>query len=172
MDVSCSGRSRSNFVFDEVLYMGSLGLTWCFLFSCLPWELPSLFSIGNKYRKGSSAGELYTTAFRGFRLTFFAIFIQHIYPWVVSSPQDVRSWLIALGGFALMFPMFMRIPFKMPEYVRMLIKILAYATGVFMLLNINYADGRTFSLGYSNIIILVLANMAIFRLTDLYINDQ
>ncbi len=31
-----------------------------------------------------------------------------------------------------------------------------------MLLNINYADGRTFSLGYSNIIILVLANMAIF----------
>lgn len=61
-----------------------------------------------------------------------------------------------------MFPMFMRIPFKMPEYVRMLIKILAYATGVFMLLNINYADGRTFSLGYSNIIILVLANMAIF----------
>ena len=32
-----------------------------------------------------------------------------------------------------MFPMFMRIPFKMPEYVRMLIKILAYATGVFML---------------------------------------
>ncbi len=61
-----------------------------------------------------------------------------------------------------MFPMFMRIPFKMPEYVRMLIKVLAYATGVFMLLNINYADGRTFSLGYSNIIILVLANMAIF----------
>ena len=67
-----------------------------------------------------------------------------------------------IGSFALMFPMFMRIPFKMPEYVRMLIQILAYATGVFMLLNIHYADGRTFSLGYSNIIILVLANMAIF----------
>ena len=87
---------------------------------------------------------------------------QHIYPWVVSSPQDVRSWLIALGGFALMFPMFMRIPLKMPEYARILIKISAYAVGVFMLLNINYADGRTFSLGYSNIIILVLANMAFF----------
>lgn len=26
-----------------VLYMESLGLTWCFLFSCLQWELPSLF---------------------------------------------------------------------------------------------------------------------------------
>ena len=50
----------------------------------------------------------------------------------------------------------------MPEYVRLLIKIAAYFIGVIMLLNITYADGRTFSLGYSNIIILVLANMAIF----------
>ena len=33
---------RSNFVL-MVLYMGSLGLTWCFLSSCLQWELPSLF---------------------------------------------------------------------------------------------------------------------------------
>ena len=118
---------RSNFVFDGSIY----GITWVDLVfpffpvchgSCLP------FSIGNKYRKGSSAENYIRQPLRGFRLTFFAIFIQHIYPWVVSSPQDVRSWLIALGGFALMFPMFMRIPFKMPEYVRMLIKILAYAT--------------------------------------------
>ena len=153
---------RSNFVFDGSIY----GITWVdlvFPFFLFAMGAAFPFSIGNKYRKGSSRRRIiYDSLLRGFRLTFFAIFIQHIYPWVVSSPQDVRSWLIALGGFALMFPMFMRIPFKMPEYVRMLIKILAYATGVFMLLNINYADGRTFSLGYSNIIILVLANMAIF----------
>ncbi|MCS2715621.1 DUF5009 domain-containing protein [Bacteroides thetaiotaomicron] len=153
---------RSNFVFDGSIY----GITWVdlvFPFFLFAMGAAFPFSIGNKYRKGSSRRRIiYDSLLRGFRLTFFAIFIQHIYPWIVSSPQDVRSWLIALGGFALMFPMFMRIPFKMPEYVRMLIKILAYATGVFMLLNINYADGRTFSLGYSNIIILVLANMAIF----------
>ena len=153
---------RSNFVFDGSIY----GITWVdlvFPFFLFAMGAAFPFSIGNKYRKGSSRWKIvYDSVLRGFRLTFFAIYIQHIYPWVVSSPQDIRSWLIALAGFALMFPMFMRIPFKMPEYVRLLIKIAAYSIGVIMLLNITYADGRTFSLGYSNIIILVLANMAIF----------
>ena len=153
---------RSNFVFDGSIY----GITWVdlvFPFFLFAMGAAFPFSIGNKYRKGSSRWKIvYDSVLRGFRLTFFAIYIQHIYPWVVSSPQDIRSWLIALAGFALMFPMFMRIPFKMPEYVRLLIKIAAYFIGVIMLLNITYADGRTFSLGYSNIIILVLANMAIF----------
>ena len=38
----------------------------------------------------------------------------------------------------------------------------AYMLGVFMLLTVSYANGREFSLSYSNIIILVLANMSIF----------
>lgn len=153
---------RSNFVFDGSIY----GITWVdlvfplFLFA-MGAAFP--FSIGSKFRKGISRWKIiYDSILRCCRLTFFAIFIQHIYPWVVSSPQDSRSWLIALGGFALMFPMFMRIPVKLPEYVRKLIQIAAYAIGIFMLLSINYANGRIFSLGYSNIIILVLANMAIF----------
>lgn len=153
---------RSNFVFDGSVY----GITWVdlvFPFFLFAMGAAFPFSIGSKFRKGVSRWRIMCdSVLRGFRLTFFAIFIQHIYPWVVSSPQDPRSWLIALGGFALMFPMFMRIPVRMPEYVRILIQVAAYATGVFMLLNINYANGRTFSLGYSNIIILVLANMAIF----------
>lgn len=153
---------RSNFIFDGSIY----GITWVdlvFPFFLFAMGAAFPFSIGNKYKKGCSRWKIvYDSVLRGFRLTFFAIYIQHIYPWVVSSPQDVRSWLIALAGFALMFPMFMKIPMKMPDYVRMLIKVAAYTIGVVMLLNTTYADGRTFNLAYSNIIILVLANMAIF----------
>ena len=142
------------------------GITWVdlvFPFFLFAMGAAFPFSIGKRAEKGDSKLKLvYEAIKRGVQLTFFAIFIQHFYPYVLSSPQDIRSWLIALAGFALMFPMFMRIPFKMPEYVRLLIKIAAYSIGVIMLLNITYADGRTFSLGYSNIIILVLANMAIF----------
>ena len=50
----------------------------------------------------------------------------------------------------------------MPDYLRLAIKVIAYSIGIVMLLNIHYANERVFSPGYSNIIILVLANMAIF----------
>jgi len=58
--------------------------------------------------------------------------------------------------------MFMRIPLQMPGWVRKAIELGAYAIGMTLLLTVSYANGRTFSLSFSNIIILVLANMAIF----------
>jgi len=85
-----------------------------------------------------------------------------MYPWAISNPQDYRAWLTTLAAFALMFPMFMRLPWKMSEWVRYAVKFAAFGAGVLMLLTVNYAKDRTFSLAYSNIIILVLANMAIF----------
>lgn len=153
---------RSNFVFDGSVY----GITWVdlvFPFFLFAMGAAFPFSIGNKYKNGISRWKIaYDCIVRGFRLTFFAVFIQHIYPYVLSSPQDARSWCIALFGFALMFPMFMRFPFQMPEYVRKLIKVSAYCIGIALLLNVTYANEREFSLSYSNIIILVLANMAVF----------
>lgn len=153
---------RSNFVFDPSVY----GITWVdlvFPFFLFAMGAAFPFSIGSKYRKGVSglkiAGD---SLLRGARLTFFAIFIQHMYPFVTSSPQDIGSWMLALGAFVLMFPMFMRIPVKMPEWLRVVIELAAYAVGITLLLTVSYANGRIFSLAYSNIIILVLANMAIF----------
>lgn len=62
-----------------------------------------------------------------------------MYPWVTSSPQDVRSWLLALFAFVLMFPMFMRIPVKMSKWLRGGIQLSAYTLGIVMLLTVNYA---------------------------------
>ena len=121
------------------------------------------FSIGKRAEKGDSKLKLvYEAIKRGVQLTFFAIFIQHFYPYVLSSPQDIRSWLLAILCFAILFPMFMRIPLKMPEWAHKCIKLLAYGVAVILMVTTSYADGRTFSLYFSNVIILLLANMAIF----------
>lgn len=149
-------------VFNPAVY----GITWVdlvFPFFLFAMGAAFPFSLGRKIEQGVSKWRLVgDSLLRGVKLTFFAIFIQHIYPFVVSSPADATSWLIALGGFALMFGMFMRLPDRVPQWGRVAVEIASYAIGITMMLTINYAGGREFSLGYSNIIILVLANMAIF----------
>ena len=142
------------------------GITWVdlvFPFFLFAMGAAFPFSIGKRLEKGFPQWRVsLESILRGCQLTFFAIFIQHMYPWVTGNPQDSRAWLISLAAFALMFPMFMRLPWKMPEWVRHAVKVAAFSAGVLMLLTVNYAKDRTFALAYSNIIILVLANMAIF----------
>ena len=54
----------------------------------------------------------------------------------------------------------MRIPMQLPAWVKILIEVLGYAVGVVLLFSVDYNDGRSFDLACSDIIILVLANMA------------
>ncbi len=96
------------------------GLTWVdlvFPFFLFAMGAAFPFSLRRKYEKGCSMWQLaYGAVKRGVQLMFFAIFIQHFYPYMLSAPQDVRAWLLALACFAVLFPMFMRIPLKMPEW--------------------------------------------------------
>lgn len=142
------------------------GLTWVdlvFPFFLFAMGAAFPFSIRKRKEKGESELRLvYDALKRGVQLTFFAIFIQHFYPYMLSSPQDMRAWLLAIACFAVLFPMFMRLPFPLPAWGHTAVKLGAYAVAVVMLLTVNYADGRAFSLYTSNIIILLLANMAIF----------
>jgi predicted acyltransferase len=142
------------------------GLTWVdlvFPFFLFAMGAAFPFSIGKKIEKGDNQIRLVWDAIlRGLQLTFFAIFIQHFYPYILSSPQDGRSWGLALLSFALLFPMFMRIPLKMPVWAHSTIKLLAYVAAFLLMATVHYAEGRTWNLDFSNIIILLLANMAIF----------
>lgn len=142
------------------------GITWVdlvFPFFLFAMGAAFPFSIKKKMERGVFKQRLiYDALKRGVQLTFFAIFIQHFYPWVLSNPQDTRAWLLSICCFLLLFPMFMRIPLEMPNYVRVIIKLTAYIVAFILLNTVTYANGRTFSLHFSNIIILVLANMAIF----------
>ena len=76
------------------------GITWVdlvFPFFLFAMGAAFPFSIGRHAEKGRSKLMLcYDAIKRGIQLTFFAIFIQHFYPYVISSPQDLRSWLLAI----------------------------------------------------------------------------
>lgn len=141
------------------------GLTWVdlvFPFFLFAMGAAFPFSIKKRREKGESRLRLVIDAvLRGFQLAFFAIFIQHFYPYMLSSPQDLRSWLLAIICFAVLFPMFMRLPWNIPQWAHVAVKVGAYAIAVVMLAFTDYAVGA-FNLYTSNIIILLLANMAVF----------
>lgn len=148
------------------------GITWvdmvfpAFLFA-MGAAFP--FSVKKRFEKGVSLMKLSLDALlRAALLTYFAIFIQHFYPYMLSSPQDMRSWLLAILCFILLFPTFMRIPLKMPVWCHILVKVAAIGTGIILMFTVNYAGGNSFSLYTSNIIILILADMALFG-ASLYI---
>lgn len=153
---------RSNFLFDESFY----GITWVdlvFPFFLFAMGAAFPFSIGSKLEKGMSRRQvLKDILLRFFRLIVFAVVCQHLYPFFISSPQNVHSWLMALVGFGLLFPMFMRFPAQWPKRIQLSVRTIAYAVMLWMLLTATYANGKPFSLYDSNIILLVLANMALF----------
>ena len=142
------------------------GITWVdlvFPFFLFAMGAAFPFSIKKRFEKGDTKLRLvYEAIKRGVQLTFFAIFIQHFYPHVLSNPQDVRAWLLSILCFIILFPMFIRIPLKMPDWMRTVIKVTAYVIAIVLLLTTQYANERTFDVSFSNIIILLLANMAVF----------
>lgn len=148
--------------FDPTIF----GITWVdlvFPFFLFAMGAAFPFSVGSKLDNGAAKWKLSLDAlFRGVQLVYFAIFIQHVYPHVVSRPESPMAWLIALGSFVLMFAMFMNMPWKMPQWGRWAVKAGAFVAGYLMVSNIPYHSDRVFSLAFSNIIIIVLANMALF----------
>jgi len=142
------------------------GLTWVdlvFPFFLFAMGAAFPFSIKKRFERGETKIHLtYDAVKRGLQLTFFAIYIEHFYPYILSNPQDLRAWGLAICCFVVLFPMFMRIPLNLPSWRHTVIKLGAYSVALVMLLTTTYANGKSFSLYDSNIIILLLANMAIF----------
>jgi predicted acyltransferase len=99
---------------------------------------------------------------RGVLLAFFALYVQAIRPHVISEHPSVATWLIALLGFALLFPVLTRLPDSWAAGWRWGIRIGGWVGVAALLAWLGYPDGRGFSLNRSDIIIVVLANMAVF----------
>jgi predicted acyltransferase len=99
---------------------------------------------------------------RGVLLAFFALYVQAIRPHVISEHPSTATWLIGLLGFALLFPVLMRLPDSLSAGWRWGIRIGGWVGVVALLGLLRYPGGKGFSLDRSDIIIVVLANMAIF----------
>ncbi|WP_333196655.1 MULTISPECIES: DUF5009 domain-containing protein [unclassified Microcoleus] len=100
---------------------------------------------------------------RGCLLAFFAIFLQHIRPTVISPEEASRlKWWLGLCGFFLLFLMYVRWPQKWSAWLRRGLTLAAWSAGIVFVSHIKYPSGVGFSVDRSDIILMVLANMAVF----------
>ncbi len=156
--------------FDPSVY----GITWVDL--VFPFFLFSMgaaypFAIGSRLKRGVAKGKLIIDAlWRFVKLTYFALFLYHINPWALSAgqPQTAADWLITLAGFVLLFAIYLRIPYQLNPWVRRAIHWFGVAVSAAIMYWVDTRNGGEVDLFKSNIIILVLANMAAFG-TIIYI---
>jgi predicted acyltransferase len=99
---------------------------------------------------------------RGFLLAFFAFFVIAIRPYVLSDAPTTGTWFLGVAGFAILFPVLMRLPEKWAAALRWTIRAFGWAAALLFLAFARYPDGSGFTLARSDIIIVVLANMAVF----------
>jgi predicted acyltransferase len=143
------------------------GLTWVdlvfplFLFS-MGAAIP--LALSSRLAKGFTTKQviLYILK-RGVLLGTFAIFLQHIRPFTINNNPTEQTWWIALLGFFILFFMFVRWPVKgkFRQYTKW-ITLGAWLAAIILLSLLRYPDGSGFSLSRSDIILVVLANMAVF----------
>jgi len=145
------------------------GITWVdlvfpfFLFS-MGAAIP--LSLTNRLGKGTPHWKIYLGAVqRGLLLVGFAIYDQHIRPYALNTNPGTLTWITSLLGFALLFPVLGRLPENWNRKLKTTIKVGGWIGVILFLLLASYPHnsphGTGFSLFRSDIIILVLANVAL-----------
>lgn len=150
------------------------GITWVdlvFPFFLFAMGAAFPFSVGSKLAKGVSKLKIcFDALIRGAQFVFFAIFFYHMLPHIIAKPVSTEASLLSILGFALMFPMFMHIEIprlKGTKYAALAswsIKLLAFAAAYILMNSITYQgkSSPVFDPAFSDIILIVLANMAFF----------
>ena len=93
-------------------------------------------------------------------LVFFALFTFHARAWVMSKTPGVPEQLLSLAGFVLLFFMYAQWKSKRHKKVLLAVRVLAFALALAFLAFIAFA--QEVQLHRSDVIIIVLANMALF----------
>ncbi|MDB9509667.1 DUF5009 domain-containing protein [Kamptonema animale CS-326] len=143
------------------------GLTWVdlvFPFFLFAMGAAIPLALSRRIAKGCDTKKVILSILqRGFLLGSFAIFLQHIRPTVIN-PNEASSqkWWLALQGFLILFLMFVRLPKSWFSWLRTGITLSAWTLGFIFVSNITYPNGNGFSLERSDIILVVLTNMAVF----------
>ena len=148
-------------------WIGTLpGITWVdlvfpfFLFSmgaAFPLALTRRMERGDRPRKLA-----FFVLERGALLGFFALFVQAIRPGVMSEHPGPATQLLGLLGFVILFPILTRFPEAWPRPVKWGLRAAGWAGALAFFVLVKYPDGSGFSLDRGDIIIVVLANMAVF----------
>jgi len=142
------------------------GITWVdlvfpfFLFSmgaAFPFALRKRIEQGIPYWKLSLQAVQ-----RGFLLIVFALFLQHSKPYALSGNPESFHWIIGLVGFGILFLIYFRYPKSFLPKIILAIKIITGIVALILFSQLTYTKNTGFLLSRSDIIILVLANVALF----------
>jgi predicted acyltransferase len=142
------------------------GITWVdlvFPFFLFAMGAAFPFALRKRIEQGVPLWKLSFQAIqRGFLLVVFALFLQHSKPYVLSGSPELFHWIIGLTGFVLLFLIYYRYPKSLNPKLVLAIKVVTGLGALFLFTQLNYAKGSGFILSRSDIIILVLANVALF----------
>lgn len=141
------------------------GLTWVdlvFPFFLFAMGAAFPFALSKKTELGEPNWKIILQAIkRGLLIAAFAIYIQHIKPWAIEPSPTTVVWFISIVGFLLLFPMLIKLPNTISKPKRIVVKLFGYLGGILIMFLFGYFNEQGFSLGRSDIIILVLANVAV-----------
>ena len=142
------------------------GISWVDLvFPFFLFSMGAAFplALSRRMEEGTSAFRMTLSVLeRGFLLAFFALFVQDIRPYTMSSNPGAGIWLKALLGFGILFLILTRLPAAWPGFVKFGARVCGWGAALLFCLLTTFKDGKGFSLDRSDIIIVVLANMAVF----------
>ena len=102
-------------------------------------------------------------------LAFFALFSQHMKAWVISEQPTSTEHLLSLLAFVLLFFQFYENKNEKRNTVFLVAKIVSFALALFLLWKLPFWGGKGFDFYHSDIIIMVLANMALFGTVIYYL---
>lgn len=140
------------------------GITWVdlvfpFFIFCMGAAMPIAL---RKFTATVNHQALISTAFRRFLLlTLFALTLEQFKFARISSHPVMSTYLLSVLGFLLLFFSFSKLPF-LSKKVETIVNYLGICFVLLALWLLPLNDGAGFLLGKSDIIILVLANMALF----------
>jgi len=140
------------------------GLTWVdlvFPFFLFAMGLAFPFSLANQLEKGISKTTIIKKVFfRSMKLFLFAIIIAHMSPYRWAGEVSIWTWVLAISTFFALFLTFSKFYFtKISEQT---LNIIGYTMLLILLILKSVIFKQAFSIHQNDIIILVLANMALF----------
>lgn len=142
------------------------GITWVdlvfpfFLFS-MGAAMP--LALSRRKEQGLSKWRItLATLYRGLLLGLFAVYMEHLSPWSLNEHPTAKTWITVLFGWSLLFPIFVRLPKNWHLGLRLGIKTFGWLAAILLMLSIRFPDGSGFSWQRSDIIIVILANVAVF----------
>jgi predicted acyltransferase len=142
------------------------GLTWVDLvFPFFLFAMGAAFplALSKKLDQGIPVSKIiFSILERGVMLAIFAVFVMHIRPHKLSASPEGWTWVAALGGFIILFLVYLRPPKSWSVTLKRLIKVSGWLALILWLVFMKYPNGGGFSFQRNDIIIIVLTNMAVF----------